>query len=209
MTAARMCGQIIPHRYGSSSNSPMNSLLSPHYSLLFSLPHSSHSLTDVFISKHFVRHPHMTCGYEVEQRQTSEDGLNGKIMALLISSAEVLISSNEFIITSISRMAESLSINIMIRYYYVWAFSSLSLLFPLHSIHTELSMLLVARGQCAGRRQHNKFMLYICCLWRWRSCERGIGKRSTGKMRNGIVTAEHIFRDFLYDNSGTHCTNYE
>lgn len=107
----------------------------------------------------------MTCGYEVEQRQTSEDGLNGKIMALLISSAEVLISSNEFIITSISRMAESLSINIMIRYYYVWAFSSLSLYFFLYTAFTQSSLCcssLVANVQDVDNTTNSCYIYAVC-----------------------------------------------
>lgn len=89
--------------------------------------------------------------------------------------------------------------------------SHLSLYFFLYTAFTQSSLCcssLVANVQDVDNTTNSCYM-YIWCLWRWRSCEREIGKRSTGKMRNGIVTAEQIFRDFLYDNSGTHCTNYE
>lgn len=80
---------------------------------------------------------------------------------------------------------------------------SLSLSLP----HSFPALLWRSRGHspvCQDNIIYNKFMaLFVersVCVFCW------WGER---KMRNGIVTAEQIFRDFLYDNSGTHCTNYE
>lgn len=61
----------------------------------------------------------------------------------------------------------------------------------------------------SSNSEETKQQFYILfCLWD--ECGGGRVRQMRGReSEDWIDTAKQIFRDFLYDNSGTHCTNYE